>query len=382
MGNGAYPASRLDGVDLLRGVAALGVVLAHAVDTAEGGAAATGLFLPLIPAANDFGASGVDLFFVISGFVMAHAIARADGAPTAAAFFRRRVQRIMPLFLIASLFYTVLLVAGGFVPAISGLLNTVTLVPLFDMGAYSVPPLFVGWTLAFEAAFYLLVMAVLATGVKPRRTMVLALTIAAAGAGMVIHPDWMAARILFNPIMAEFALGVGAHLLWQRGWSGSRALRLLIGLLLAFLGVLAVHPVDIGFTVHFASVVSGDSGLLRAIVWGVPLTLILLGTLDLKRSGGPVRHCLSEIGKASYSLYLVHPFVMLVAQRAGVTGRTADVYLLVAALVALSILLGLVIHRGIERPLLAWLQGPRALVPVAIPAPAPAPAEAALQMNG
>lgn len=99
-----------------------------------------------IPNLTTFGASGVDLFFVISGFVMAQSL--ATGGTTPSRFLAARWRRIVPLFVLMSGVY-ILLCPDPIAPP--SLIETVTILPLFDGSSYHAPALFVGWTLGFEA---------------------------------------------------------------------------------------------------------------------------------------------------------------------------------------------------------------------------------------
>ena len=96
------------------------------------------------------GAIGVDLFFVISGFVMALTAARFTGAHGAGTFLALRFVRIAPLYYLACLAMLVLVFNPGAQLGRETLLNSITFIPVFDDGRYSWPVHYLGWTLAFE----------------------------------------------------------------------------------------------------------------------------------------------------------------------------------------------------------------------------------------
>jgi exopolysaccharide production protein ExoZ len=105
--------TRLGSVQMMRGIAALLVVLLHALDAAE--RANGSIRVPLMGPFDDMGASGVDLFFVISGFVMTLGIDGRDRSP--AVFMKDRAIRILPLLWILSCLFLIV------VPTVPGQLS-------------------------------------------------------------------------------------------------------------------------------------------------------------------------------------------------------------------------------------------------------------------
>ena len=341
--------TRHDSVQLLRGVAALLVVVHHAISTDPGGGdGLRHLILPGVPAFAGFGAVGVDLFFVISGFVMANSLATAD----AGRFLLHRAIRILPLFWLVSAAMIVQQGCVGIVPSWQGLANTMTLVPLFDGGVYHYPPLFVGWTLGFECAFYALVTVAIATRRPAAWLMVMTVLCALIGA-FIGHPP-IGLRFLFNPITAEFALGVLVWIGWQRGIADRWAkLAMVAGTVLLLSGLCI--DVGQGFATDPSLLIGGETGLHRLIVWGLPAALILTGLVaDPTTSGG--RGAMAAIGDASYSLYLVHPLVIAVGFMIHLPDRLGNPYVVAAVLVAGSVGTGIALHRAVERPMLAAMR--------------------------
>jgi peptidoglycan/LPS O-acetylase OafA/YrhL len=347
--------TRLDGIEQMRGLAALGVVVAHVVDSVTKlGARVDGLFLPSVPAANDFGACGVDLFFVISGFVMTYAI--SQGPPISATRFAwNRFKRIVPAFWLASIGYALLLLSYGEPIDPRTFLTTVSIVPLADQGEYVFPTLYVGWTLAFELCFYLLVAIVVATGRRSVGLGILSLVAATALLGIMWRPSAITVRFLINPIYLEFACGIVGYLLFVRGFHGVRARCALICLVACFLAAITMLPIDLGVSLHPVAIIGGDASLKRALMFGPAFTLLLLGSIEPARRAGRIGRFLLIIGRASYSVYLTHAFVMSGAEHAWLGAWRPNVYWVVAVLVMSSTTLGVVVHRYVERPLLDLL---------------------------
>ena len=342
----APPPVRIEPVQWLRGVAASLVLFDHALNTLarDGGDAALA-----IPNLATFGASGVDLFFVISGFVMAQSLATLPQRG-AAAFLKARWLRIVPLFVVMSAAYLVVL---GAPVAWQSMLMTLTVLPVFDTSGYHVPLLWVGWTLGFEFAFYAIVAVAAALPGDRRVLHLFTLTMAAALGGLVVHPPWAPLRLLANPLLLEFALGVAVWLVWRKAWMqrcAPAALVTGIALLAVGLAVGMGLPVN----VHYDGAANGSAGLARTWTWGLPWALVMAGMLGEQRCG-TVSAALRAIGNASYATYLVHPAVLILA------GRHLDLTTFppaaaIAMLILAATVAGMTIHAAIERPLLRVMQ--------------------------
>ena len=153
-------------IQCLRAIAAALVALFHAQNQAAIYCAKYDLesaLLNVVPTVRIFGASGVDIFFVISGFVMAYVTRRHRGTfDYAPIFLKKRVIRIIPIYWIwTSLFVIILLFAPHLfrnsVFELRGTIFSYLMLPYTPEGSYNAPVLPVGWTLWFEMYFYVLV---------------------------------------------------------------------------------------------------------------------------------------------------------------------------------------------------------------------------------
>ena len=316
----------------------------------SGPIALTGKFVPTVPNLSVFGASGVDLFFVISGFVMAQSLSTADRDPWR--FLAKRWLRIVPLFACVSAVY--MLIMHDPLTA-SAALMSITVLPIFDGEGYNCPALYPGWTLAFEFAFY----AVVAVAMRaPRRRIetLLALTVAVALVGSVVHPDWAPARILLNPLLLEFALGVAVWMAWRRGLTARYAApALVLGIALLAVGIAVGLGVALSLQLDVA--VAGTSGFGRTWTWGIPWALIVVGVIDTV-ADGRFERIVAQVGDASYSTYLTHPCLIALLWMVGGYLPTMSPYVFALGFIVASTMLGLVVYRWIERPLLAAVRRP------------------------
>lgn len=360
--------SRLEAVQVLRAVAALLVVFTHAINVNDYRVDMPRSWLGSAGHFNEFGAAGVDLFFVISGFIMANTIMTRPQLG-ARQFLSMRFARVVPPFWLASLAFIPLAWLCGQSFTALQYAESATIFPLTTAEAYHMPVLSLGWTLAFELAFYGVVGAGMALAVPGRRlAMTMQVTCLFGLIGISVTPHWSITALLFNAIWFEFAAGLIVYWLWQSQPRVKRGYALsLLAISLAGLAYTAVYGA--GFADHprtlfwpdLALDATSRTGLARAFGWGLPSAGLLLASLWLV-AGGP-REALSRmppwrgligLGDASYSLYLIHPFVLLPWQYlAPVNKLNPDVVIL--ALVGLSAALALFVHRRIEAPLLRLL---------------------------
>ena len=354
------PVDRLETIQILRGVAAMLVVYNHAGLLVIQATERLGQSL-LVPteAFATFGSIGVDLFFVISGFVMAMSARGFDGQRDGARFLALRFVRIAPLFYIFCLLWLTQLLPAGVSVSSGTVSNSLLFLPLIDRTEYSWPIHYLGWTLSFEFIFYLIVSGLIASGQSRNATMLLLAMLALPLLSYPFSDGLVLWHMFTNPIQWEFAMGVGLFLLWQAQLLRQIRMATLAGLL--FSVVLLAGMLLQGEAIFLAKdTVNGTTSAGRALYWGVPMALLLcllLGSEPLT-SGRP-RQLLTVVGDASYSIYLSHLFVVRAAEEVVerdwlpfAPGQGAD--LLLSVVLVLSAIVGFGVHRLIERPLLSW----------------------------
>ena len=280
-------------IQYLRAVAALMVVWVHALYIIPG--AARQFDVP------NFGGAGVDLFFVISGFIMV--VTTAEKEVTPVQFFCRRIVRIAPLYWLA----TLAMIAGaayrdsfkspGYPPfAIAKSLLFVPYTALWGHPGNVYPILAQGWTLNFEMFFYSLFALSLAA---PRRLRLpgLAVTLVSlAVIGKLFGPFVQPLAVVYtSPLLLEFAAGMILAHGWlrdrSRDWSPW-------SWLLVAVGVCAIGLRDSRFITQH----SWSLTVCGAVV-------IVGGCLHPKICAIQSRPLL-ELGNASYAIYLFHGFVL------------------------------------------------------------------------
>ncbi|WP_292048316.1 MULTISPECIES: acyltransferase family protein [unclassified Brevundimonas] len=336
---------RFYGVQALRFAAATAVVAAHAVDLA-------GKRLGLETLAGDgpladFGAVGVDLFFVISGFVIATTTRGRSGLAAAGEFLWRRCRRVAPIYWLVSLPILIGMARGGTLSA--EVAAATFLFWPFSGLEMTFPALGPGWTLCFEMLFYAAFGLSLAGG---RRV---GWGLAGAYAVLIVGGFFAAAPVLRfwgAPIILEFLLGVVIARTWRSAprWAGPWAMGLGLaglGLTLAF-GYGRIDGVE--------ALNDPATGMARVLIWGLPSALVVFGAVRLERldrAPGGLGRAAAFMGDASYSIYLIHVLVIRGLGRLFETGMVALAGDAVVVLtVAASLAAGAVVHVWIERPLL------------------------------
>jgi exopolysaccharide production protein ExoZ len=337
--------SKLIPIQLLRALAALAVAILH-------GQYETGLLADAVgrgfqPSRILPWEAGVDVFFVISGFVMVYASRRLFGRPEARrVFLSRRIARVVPLYWLTTTLYLALaLMAPGSVKGMAEpgyVLASYAFVPVARADGAVEPLYSLGWTLNYEMAFYVLF--ALALGLS-RRWAVGA--VAAMLAGLVLLAAVLAAPLPFafwgNSIVLEFGIGMAIGLLRVEGVVLGPAARLVLG--------------AIGLAL-FALVAAQAPGLPRALLFGVPAGCLVaacgLGREHVLADETVAVRLGAVLGDASYALYLIHPFVIRGMRRtvemAGL-GPSLPPWLFLGVALLAAILASIAVFRLIERPL-------------------------------
>ncbi len=336
-------------IQYLRGLAAFGVLAFHAAERAGG--------------TFGVGAAGVDVFFVISGFIMWVVTCRK--APSPGWFLIKRAQRIVPLYWAVTLATAAIavFVPGAFprmVVTAESVVKSLLFVPYRDPQGLIAPLVVPGWTLNFEMFFYLLFAGGLLTPAKLRPWLV-----GGALAGLVAlrpfvdlsHPI---AATYTDPILLEFATGIGVGWLWSNGrLPGRRAGWALVTVGLAgFMGV-ALAGIDVSTA--------------RPVWWGIPAVLLVSGAVSLERAG-PIADLapLRWLGDASYSVYLIHGLAISAAVRAMAMAGIDHPVAVFATAIVVGVGAGLACYQLFEKPAMGLFRTGLAKGP-AVPGLRPAP---------
>lgn len=327
----------IEPIQHLRAVAAIGVALHHSIAQVYGNNG---------HAYGRLGAAGVDLFFVISGFIMWVTAISRDEAP--AKFVLKRLLRIVPLYwLVTSFVLAIVLIKPRLMRSAS--FDAAHAVASYLFIAWPHPkftgtfwPVVVpGWTLDYEMFFYAIVTVSLAFGLRWRPLIICGALIALTLLGTALAPLTVAG-FYTNSILLEFAFGIAIGLCFtktsglRRGWAYG-----LIAISLVVFVVLGPLETDVN----------------RFVCWGIPMALLVLGSVDAPTIL-PSR-AFRILGDASYSIYLTQ--FCTIAPAAAVLNSvlqgSAQKILATVTLAAVAVGGGLVAYALAERPLTRWVKG-------------------------
>jgi len=339
---------RLESVQMLRAFAALLVTYGHVCSSTLKLSEKYGFDFPRLYQPTGI---GVDLFFGISGFIMVYASERLftrDGASIE--FLSRRLIRIAPLYWLASLAFLLMLAVdaarGGQFPSARAIAESLLFIPSMEfkpVHGFPYPILAAGWTLNYECFFYAVFAAFLFLRRERAVAAVAALLVAFVLLGAAIGPESTVLRFWTQPIVLEFALGMAVAIARRRQVMLPSWLRVSM-IVCAIAWVLAAPEVR-------------SYGFERIAYWGLP-AITVLAAVVLGRDPIPARfeRPVALLGDASYSLYLLHPLLIVALQHSGLhpLGLTSAVTYIVVV-VAASCLLAIVCSQRVERPLVKLL---------------------------
>jgi peptidoglycan/LPS O-acetylase OafA/YrhL len=290
-------------VQYLRGIAAMMVVWYHATLLIPSNA-------PFIY--GEFGKYGVDLFFVISGFIML--VTTWDKPITPMQFIRQRIRRIVPLYWLATIFLVTLAIAFPSKFRVMRFDLIATLKSLLFIPSESLvwpgharPVLMQGWTLNYEMFFYFLFALLLLVNREWRVRLMVGILSVLVMFGLVLHPSAAPLQVYSDPLLLEFAGGMILGRLWIK-------------------------------------------------------------KKHLRRDGGNVM--LLALGDASYSIYLTHTFVIgllrVVWTHFVPTATMGSSIALMAVVLTMSAFAGLLCFRFIERSLTKWISKRRLVIRIEV----------------
>lgn len=329
----------INSIQLLRAIAAIMVVMYHiSVKGEQYQNGALSWF--------HIGQYGVDLFFIISGFIMCNTTAQRS--VTFSRFMRDRIKRIIPLYWIMTTFaLAIYLVAPSMVNSSGGetsIFGSYTLIPTGDKLLVQN-----GWTLSYEFIFYLIFAGCLGVATKGKNVILCTVILAIlCTAGLVFRPENPLLSFSTSVLLFEFVLGMAAfHLLYQKNLPVSLCLPLLI----AGIALLVVQ--------NQYGIYHGPTG--RLIGGGIPMFLVFVGFVGIERyvaaSNFVLKKELLLSGDASYSIYLIHAFTLsgsaMVLRKLHLEHMTL---LFSAFLLATSVAAGILAFLFIERPVNSYFK--------------------------
>ena len=343
--------SKIQNIQGLRGIAVLFVLMVH-IGLVEKKYSA----YPILPEFVQFGMSGVDIFFVISGFIMMTlSMHRTKNVNNAISFLYSRVVRVYPIYWFYSgVVLLVLLVHPSWVNSSSS--GEIDLLKSFLLFPQSVAPLLqVGWTLIHEMYFYigffLLLLFFRSNSALFLVSMLWAISVIFLESMFSFTDPVM--QIVTHPLTLEFFGGiiiayVGLKIDLKCSTMLLKNLFLLLLLLLIFNYIL------------FDNIYATDPfRWWRVVLFGLPAMALLFVSIQLEKKGYTFPLWLVVIGDRSYTVYLSHLLVINVVGRIwqyfSFEGFWASVMFLLVLVIS-TLLYGKYAYEWIEVPMLEKLR--------------------------
>jgi len=319
-------------IQYLRAVAALMVVVHHAHNHRDW------LFNPL-EGYYSF-AWGVDIFFVISGFIM-YLVARNEEPLE---FLKRRFIRVAPFYWCATVAFLMINWRFDFLSIPlwewERVLKSLAFIPHYNSlsQGYILPYLIPGWTLNYEMFFYFIFFVAIISGRIIQITSIAILGLFITGFLFDFNNPIM--DTYTKPILLEFLVGVWIASIYIKGYLRQYTS---LFLFLGFVGLFVLPAFDGQFP----------------LIWGRILfsSFILIGALSY---GAKVPHSsfLKLLGDASYSIYLTHGVISLKISRylwsqIPLEGWGQFIGWIIFS-VSICSVIGILVHLYFEKPLLSW----------------------------
>ncbi|MGH1428962.1 MAG: acyltransferase family protein [Arenicella sp.] len=342
-------------IQYLRGLACLLVIFHHAQSFVPQWTDEHSVFLYSFEYLREWGKIGVDIFFIISGFIITKVLLKTKYTyPSTLEFIKKRFIRVVPLYW----FYTgiTIMFAIEFTPILSIPFNTNQLFHSFSFlpeiieYRYQLPILPVGWTLSIEIIFYL---SAGITAYLCKKHWIIGLTIILISFHCFHHFSWLSLKsTISSHYLIEFIIGVWIakvepQLIVKRQW---------VVLTAVFSAILLFTCILIKFSILLI-------GLQMLTATLLVFSAVFAAHLSEKNSIGNENHkChrfFSILGDSSYTAYLSHP-ILLGGLNATIIPIVYSWFpypnLLVLFLTIISVFAGIVAYKLIEQPLLVFLK--------------------------
>jgi exopolysaccharide production protein ExoZ len=327
-------------VQILRFLAAASVVTFHALGTASNYFRGQNAYVSEV---FRYGDHGVDIFFVISGFIICYSTYFAK--TSSVAFLSRRLQRIVPIYWLFTLAMVALAILVPRAFSETDWINPQSVLLSMTFLSFTqqkMPIVFVGWSLEYEMLFYLTVTILLFRARKVWDDLIIIFSLLTMLNNVSV--SWHQALSVFftNPILLEFVYGIVVAKLFLR----------------QRVAPLAMIAVGVATLIIFVSDPTS-----RVIVTGLPsCLLVLLAAILSERRQHPssCEKVLSALGDASYSIYLVHNFVISGSLKLLVKLGALPIDLVILVATILAIVAGYFSYVLLERPSLQFFRRLRA----------------------
>ena len=356
---------RLDFIQVLRGLAALIVVMGHHAWLVPDGYRG-----PIFKSFAQNAIFGVEIFFIISGFIIVHSTQKKAKEEGALTFLIKRIIRIYPIYFIVFTYWIIFCAFDNNIRNTEGIYSTASIIksylfifldPSASSPYYGWGTLVVTWSLIYEFYFYLCFALAMAINHKYRAYIAIFLLTAFSLAvatftgnsltnamSFSFHSDLYVNYLLTigNPIIYDFVFGMTIAILYANGFFHKISNKFTTNIaliILTFSVLLAFKGYRIGLGLHYASPIA--------------LSIILCAFICDEYFKPNYSKFLIALGGASYSLYLIHipiqKTLVIYGKDTGFIPQGGDILLPIFSFI-LSIVASFVVFKLVEDPINKW----------------------------
>ncbi len=313
-------------IQYLRAIAAMMVVFFHILAKLESSSLHDNFFY--------VGAAGVDLFFVISGYIMVYITEKKETSPSY--FILSRFERIYPIYLLFTLIALCIYIINPSLINSSG--ETSIVMSFFYIPLENKLMLVqVGWTLIYEMFFYVLFFISMIINYKNRITICILIIIAF---NIIFYNSKnYQLNFLSNQIIIEFALGMLSYFIVKV------IKNKYISLFFIFFGISFL-------------IINNKYNVDRLVDYGIPMLSLFLGVVSIdvnKKNSNYNFKVLKLIGDSSYSIYLIHLFTIGVSLLI-LKNITFNIYFFILFSFLLSVCSGIIFHIIVEKRIINFFR--------------------------
>jgi len=305
--------------------------------------------IPGVPDLVDSGRTGVDIFFVISGFIMVYISGNNFKKPDAPKdFLIKRIIRIVPIYwlytslMAALLFLVPHLFSDGKSFILAQTIASYLFVPWENNLGLIKPVLQVGWTLNYEMYFYLIFTLLLFFSKKFFLRSLSSILLCGFLVGLLFPSIPSIFSIATSSLPIEFLMGCIIGTLYMRNTTFPAHISLIMLLT--------------GLALLVSTGIFDFTGIPRAIKWGIPSAFLVAGAIFLEANRKVhIPSIFVKLGNSSYSLYLTHIFTINAIGKIWTMafGSNYEIFIIIAILS--SILAGHIAYIFFEKPITSYL---------------------------
>ena len=332
--------TKINNLQALRGLAVLFVIFYHMLNIEH----KYNYSFSIIPHFFDIGYVGVDIFFVISGFILTTITKDYFGDRSKFyKFIYFRFTRIYPLYwLYTLLLIPILFLKPGWIHQQVNLLSSFLLIPSDKM-----PLVLVGWTLVYEVYFYIIFGLFILFGVQKKLWIYALLWFSFIGiGGIVFNTKSLLLNFITDPWGVEFISGIVLGIYFLKYDYRIPFAKTL--LLISFLSLFIIVYYKNGNLL-------GVEGWPRILTYGASAFFLVMFAIEVEKQGSILPKFLIILGDASYSIYLSHLFIInFIGMVFSMFWTSGYIYesIMIVTMISVALLAGLFSYKFIETPII------------------------------